>query len=205
MMNLVPLQNGNGELWPKPCPIWECSPRSDERKKIDPPSNPAELFTHQSRRIFLKHENGIVTGFNALGGESFDKERVVAETMALYILNSNSAKPLRLFNDVPLWQLLDKILYNNQDTVTWLRLIGISNAGFQTCGMMYDSKAMKFVDECSKRFTANLDPNFAVYISVGIELCRYITNEIGVLSYKFRWLVASRIRLNLKNMSFLVT
>jgi CRISPR system Cascade subunit CasA len=69
MMNLVPLQNGNGELWPKPCPIWECLPRSDERKKIDPPSTPAELFTHQSRRIFLKRENGVITGFNALGGE----------------------------------------------------------------------------------------------------------------------------------------
>lgn len=34
MMNLVPLQNGNGELWPKPCPIWECLPRSDERKRL---------------------------------------------------------------------------------------------------------------------------------------------------------------------------
>lgn len=67
-----------------------------------------------------------------------------------------------------------------------MRLIGISSAGFQTCGMMYDSKAMKFVDECSKRFTANLDPNFADYISVGIELCRYITNEIGVLSYNIQ-------------------
>lgn len=186
MMNLVPLQNGNGELWPKPCPIWERLPRSDERKKIDPPSNPAELFTHQSRMIFLKRENGVITGFNALGGEFFDKEHVVAETMALYILNSNSTKPLRLFNDVPLWQLLDKILCSNQDTATWLRLIGISNASFRTCGMMYDSKAMKFVDECSKRFTANLDPNFVDYISTGIELCRYITNEIGVLSYNIQ-------------------
>lgn len=202
MMNLVPLQNGNGELWPKPCPIWECLPRSDERKKIDPPSNPAELFTHQSRRIFLKRENGVITGFNALGGEFFDKERVVDETMALYILNSNSAKPLRLFNDVPLWQLLDKILYNNQDTVTWLRLIGISNAGFQTCGMMYDSKAMKFVDECSKRFTANLDPNFAVYISVGIELCRYITNEIGVLSYNIQMASGKQNPTELKKYEF---
>lgn len=202
MMNLVPLQNGNGELWPKPCPIWECLPRSDERKKIDPPSTPAELFTHQSRRIFLKRENGVITGFNALGGEFFDKERVVAETMALYILNSNSAKPLRLFNDVPLWQLLDKILYNNQDTVTWLRLIGISSAGFQTCGMMYDSKAMKFVDECSKRFTTNLDPNFADYISVGIELCRYITNEIGVLSYNIQMASGEQNPTELKKYEF---
>ena len=188
MMNLVPLQNGNGDLWPNPCPIWNCPPRPDERKKIEPPSNPAELFTHQSRRILIKRENGVVTGFNALGGEFFDKENVVAETMAIYNLPSdkNSTKPLRLFNDVSLWQLLDRVLCNNQAMVTWLRLIGIDNAGFQICGMMYDSKAMKFVDEYAKRFTANLDPNFANYISVGAELCRYITNEIGILSYNIQ-------------------
>lgn len=56
-----------------------------------------------------------------------------------------------------------------------------------------------------KRFTANLDPNFAVYISVSIELCRYITNEIGVLSYNIQMASGKQNPTELKNMSFLVT
>ena len=68
--------------------------------------------------------------------------------------------------------------------------------------MMYDSKAMKFVDECSKRFTANLDPNFAVYISVSIELCRYITNEIGVLSYNIQMASGKQNPTELKKYEF---
>lgn len=187
MLNLVPLQNGNGDLWPKPCPIWEVPQRTDERKKIEPPSNPAELFTHQSRRILLKRQNGVVTGFNVLGGEFFDAKNVASETMAIMNLpDKDGTHPIRLFADVPVWTLFDKIFCSNQQTINWLHLLEIDSATFCVCGMRYDTKTTKIVDEYAETFNADIAADFANYVSIAVELCRCIANEIGTLSYNIQ-------------------
>lgn len=75
MRNLV-LVNAHGEFNPER-PIWEQDVfPSQERVQISPPDNLSELYTLQSRRLFLLRENDSVIGYRLLGGDFFDKEKI---------------------------------------------------------------------------------------------------------------------------------
>jgi len=66
-------------------PAWELDePRVKEREKIRCPENPCELFTLQSRRIWLEREGNTVTTIYMVGGDFFDKENAFAEPMTLW-------------------------------------------------------------------------------------------------------------------------
>ncbi|MGN0294035.1 MAG: type I-E CRISPR-associated protein Cse1/CasA [Lachnospiraceae bacterium] len=83
MLNMTFLQNGS-ELWKEqPNPVWEyLNPREDVKSEIVSPENLAELLTIQSRRILLKQENGMVTGFFDMAGDSM--EDILFEQMTLW-------------------------------------------------------------------------------------------------------------------------
>lgn len=86
MRNLILVQvHRDNEIPAYEKPIWERDvfPRN-ERVKINVPDNLAELYTLQSRRLFLIKEDSKVIGFRLLGGDFFEKEESVIEPMTLW-------------------------------------------------------------------------------------------------------------------------
>ncbi len=84
MLNLVMI-NENRELFEKETPVWEREKILDgERIKIKFPENLSELYTLQSRRLYLKRKEQKVTGYFLLGGDFFDKENAFIEPMTVW-------------------------------------------------------------------------------------------------------------------------
>lgn len=85
MLNLILRKPDHQELWGEEKPIWELShAREAERCEIAMPDNLSELYTLQSRRLRLEHDNGLVTGYSLLGGDFFDKVDAFAEPMTIW-------------------------------------------------------------------------------------------------------------------------
>lgn len=74
MLNLI-MVNENEELLGKEMPVWEREKIADgERTQIPVPDNLSELYTLQSRRLYLKRKEKKVMGYYLLGGDFFDRE-----------------------------------------------------------------------------------------------------------------------------------
>ena len=81
MLNLMFLDY-NGSLFENELPIWEREKFPDaERVQIAVPNNLSELYTLQSRRLYLTRENGRVKDYYVLGGDFFNKENSFIEPM----------------------------------------------------------------------------------------------------------------------------
>ena len=84
MLTLVLAKDGD-EGWKEGSANWELDQvREDERMKIHLPENPSDLLTLQSRRLYLKRKNNLITGFYLLGGDFFDREGAYAEQMTVW-------------------------------------------------------------------------------------------------------------------------
>lgn len=84
MLNLI-MVNEKEEIFGKEKPIWEREKIPDgERTKIPLPDNLAELYTIQSRRLYLKRQDKSVTGYFLLGGDFFDRENAFIEPMTVW-------------------------------------------------------------------------------------------------------------------------
>lgn len=93
MLNFV-LHDRDEVLWQSAVPVWERE-QPDERDllKIPIPRDQAALMTIQSRRTFLKRENGLVTGYQVLAGEQFDVETAIGvEQMTMWYHNQKENK-----------------------------------------------------------------------------------------------------------------
>lgn len=89
LLNLVLARNDGSALWCREKPLWEESVKASERTPVPMPDNPSELLTIQSRRLLLRRENGMVTGYGLIGGDFFPKENVLIEQMTVW---RNAAK-----------------------------------------------------------------------------------------------------------------
>lgn len=84
LLNLCALNPGK-ELWAEPKPVWEQSVRAEQGCQRSSYDNLPELYTLQSRRIFLKREKGAgVTGFRAIGGDFYLLEDDFQEPMTIW-------------------------------------------------------------------------------------------------------------------------
>lgn len=84
LLNLTLLKNGS-EPWDAPLPDWEReTPREVELRAIPMPNDPAALLTLRSRLILLDREDGAVTGYGILCGDSFDSSDAFAEQMTVW-------------------------------------------------------------------------------------------------------------------------
>lgn len=170
MLNMVMLKDGK-ELWEEPNqPIWE-KPQITKitEKKVLPraivPENLAELLTLQSRRLLLRRENGVVVGYNDVGGDFFENASVVPEQMTLWRYQMDK-KGIRLPMAMPathsperqVWRDFEKIFSLNEKrpgVVLWMqrlernRCIERGMARFRTVGVRYDSKGASIVDVIS--------------------------------------------------------
>lgn len=71
--------------WYENKPVWEFNVYPEkERVKIPLPTNPAQLYTLQSRRISLVHDGDRVIGYRLLGGDFFDKEGAFCEQLTIW-------------------------------------------------------------------------------------------------------------------------
>lgn len=83
MMNLMLINNGTVQAFQKP--VWEKETVSkSERTEIAVPNNLAELYTLQSRRIFLNKKADEVISYKLLGGDFFQKENTFSEPMTVW-------------------------------------------------------------------------------------------------------------------------
>jgi CRISPR system Cascade subunit CasA len=90
LLNFV-LLDSNDEPFAVTLATWELKEaRWSERERITVPADPLELLTLQSRRILLKQEEGLVTGYLLLGGDFFDKENTFIEQMTMWRKDSGS-------------------------------------------------------------------------------------------------------------------
>lgn len=74
------------EVWGPECPAWEPDvPNTAERAEIPMPDNLSELYTLQSRRLWLnRDDNEKVIGYNLLGGDFFEKVDEFIEPMTVW-------------------------------------------------------------------------------------------------------------------------
>ena len=74
------------EVWGPECPAWEPDvPNTAERAEIPMPDNLSELYTLQSRRLWLnRDDNEKVIGYNLLGGDFFEKVAAFIEPMTVW-------------------------------------------------------------------------------------------------------------------------
>ncbi len=84
LLNCVFLKNGL-ELRGEPQPDWERdTPRENELRTIAVPDDNAALLTVRSRLIRLNREQGSVSGYGILCGDSFSGENAFAEQMTVW-------------------------------------------------------------------------------------------------------------------------
>ncbi len=111
MYNLILLNPADWSLWKAEKPVWELdTPRGAERTEIAVPDNLSELYTLQSRRLYLVRAGEKVTGYTLLGGDFFDKVDAFIEPMTIWsaIKGSERTKtqfqPRRHDSSVQMWR-----------------------------------------------------------------------------------------------------
>jgi CRISPR system Cascade subunit CasA len=206
MLNLIFLKDGGNELWGREEPVWEQgSVKSAERTRITMPDNPSGLLTLQSRRLLLKRERGLVTGYYLLGGDFFPKENAFAEQMTVW---RNAAKketeppeyhPKRHDPARQLWRDFPALVVQSHGSrrpgiVGWLarlkaeNLIPRSHFRFQTAAVKYGDKDF-FIDDVfgdSLSFNAalltNLGENWVSRIISEITTTEQLVDQVGYLA-----------------------
>ena len=133
MLDMVML-NPNGDIFEKETPIWEREEIPDgERTKIACPENLSELYTLQSRRLFLKRKDQSVTGYFLLGGDFFDRENAFIEPMTVW-KNSDGKKtnthtPWRHDSSKQFWRECPAAILNDKENkpgiISWIK--GLEN------------------------------------------------------------------------------
>lgn len=135
MFNFIVVEPSNREIWADEKPTWELEkPREKERCEIATPDNLAELYTIQSRRLILKHENNSVTGYSLLGGDFFDKVDAFIEPMTVWGKVKDSEKtqiqfqPRRHNSSVKMWREFASVFASSDGmrlpgVVSWIDLL----------------------------------------------------------------------------------
>lgn len=129
MLNFIAV-NENGELYGKENPIWERKIIPEgERVQITLPDNLSELYTLQSRRLYLKREENNVVGYYLLGGDFFDKENAFIEPMTVWKStdkkNAEIYTPLRHNASKQFWREFSALIQNSDKKhrpgiISWL-------------------------------------------------------------------------------------
>lgn len=136
MLNLV-LLNSDDELFEDEKPVWEQETFPDkERVKIIMPDNLSQLYTLQSRRLFLKREGKGVAGYYLLGGDFFDKENAFIEPMTVWKNTDNKQKdeyvPKRHNSAKQFWNDFSSLVrnddkYQQPGVISWINFLEDKN------------------------------------------------------------------------------
>lgn len=153
-----PLRKYNEEPWDSSNATWELEePRKGERTIIPVPNSGEELFTLQSRRILLVHENNMVIGSEVIGGDHFLSRDAFNEPMTLWKVKKDRQKdfhlPMKEQNtSKQFWRDFTALLVENEDAqrpgiLKWLdslifrNVIVPHNIKICTLNVMYGSQS----------------------------------------------------------------
>lgn len=208
MLNLILIQDGE-KLWGKNCPCWELdSPRKEERTAIPQPDNQAELLTLQSRRLLLRREHEVVTGYTLLGGDFFDRQNAFCEQMTTWRQNKELKNgpviytPKRHDPTKQFWREFPAVFSQAPNTrppgiVRWITLLQNPKyrclnrkqiIHFRICAMEYGDKDFfvtdMFRDELSFHIALMDDLGIRCRSSVITEIkrCERLANAVGDLA-----------------------
>lgn len=165
MLNLVMLNEGN-KPWGEEKPSWEKKADSRESVEILLPDNLSELYTLQSRRVFLQRENGKVIGYNLLSGSFFEKEKAYIEQMTIWSSVKVSTKdkseisfrPCRHDSTKQMWREFPSTFISGGEVripgiVRWVSVLKYDDylkesqiVKFSICSAQYDSKNASVTD-----------------------------------------------------------
>ena len=130
MLNFITYNINSDEIWKDEKPIWENRNKIPlDKRQIVFPDNPSELFTLQSRRIFLKCSGDRVEGYKILGGDFFEKESAFCEPMTLWKLpnKGNFYIPKSHDSSVQFWREFSSIASSTDNkkpgVVFWLKIL----------------------------------------------------------------------------------
>ncbi len=150
MLNFIPYNIDEEDLWKSEKPIWENKEIVAEKRHIRFPDNYSELYSLQSRRIFLQRSNNRVIGYKILGGDYFDSEVALNEPMTLWRHKSKSVNdiiPREHKSSMQFWRDFASILANkNVDddkacripgVISWFNLLLKSDADLKIIDSSY--------------------------------------------------------------------
>lgn len=208
LLNLI-LVNENGRLFGKENPVWERKKFPDEeRTKIPLPDNLSELYTLQSRRLYLKRKGQKVTGYFLLGGDFFDRENAFIEPMTVW-KNADSKKtnvftPRRHNFSKQFWRDCPTAILNDEGNrqpgiILWIRklveeeLIEDSWIKLRIVSVQYGDKDF-FVTNV---FSDSLQMHASLILDMGYEWQETLKNSIGFCDSvsKKVWALAKDINL----------
>lgn len=208
MYNLVLLKD-KGEIWNQITPAWEKERRDGERVQIAPPDDPGALFTISSRRLLLKTEKDMVTGYYSMGGDFFKTAEMrgyFTEMNSLYRhLKATRTKqpsfPLRRHDPTrQIWRDFSNIMICSDENQTpgivgWMQILEDSQAlkrdtkiYFDTCSVQYGDKDFFITDMTGDSLTLNvalLNSKFKSYrigVEKMVETCDKLADASGYCS-----------------------
>lgn len=131
LLNLV-MSNEKKESFGNEIPIWEREKIPDkERSIIRLPDNLSELYTLQSRRLFLNRKDNVVIGYFLLGGDFFDRENAFTEPMTVWKKDSqkpNCYIPRRHDFSIQFWREYPTVFVNDNENrrpgiISWVKYL----------------------------------------------------------------------------------
>lgn len=203
MLNLI-MVNEKEELFGKECPVWEREEVAQgERTKIQWPNNLSELYTLQSRRIYLKREGQRVTGYYLLGGDFFDKENAFIEPMTVWKnpdrKKINDYVPRRHDFSKQFWRECPAVLLNDKEDrqpgiISWMKYLEEEGMVENPCmdvrivSVQYGDKDFfvtnVFSDSLQMHVSLMADMNFEWREMVlnSIEFCDNVSKKVWLLA-----------------------
>lgn len=199
MLNLIMLRD-NGEIYNSEKPIWEREKLPDgERKEISLPDNLSELYTLQSRRLYLKRTEQSVTGYYLLGGDFFDKENAFIEPMTFW--KSADSKRSDVFNprrhdaSRQFWRDFSALVTNGEKgrrpgIVSWLNkleredMIGARPLSMKIASVQYGDKDFFVTNVFSDSLQmhaaliSDLNPGWQTAVIDSVEFCDKISKVV---------------------------
>lgn len=205
MLNLIMVRD-NGELYAAEKPIWEREKIPDEeRKEIPLPDNLSELYTLQSRRLYLKQTKQSVIGYYLLGGDFFGKENAFIEPMTFW--RSADSKHSDVFNprrhdaSRQFWRDFSSLVTNGEKgrrpgIVSWLnrleseKLIGARPLNMKIASVQYGDKDFFVTNVFSDSLQmhaaliSDMNPKWQTAVTNSVELCDKISQKVWSFAQK---------------------
>lgn len=200
MLNLILVDTSGG--YPSEKPIWELGKVLDgECVKISKPDNLAQLYTLQSRRLYLKKEEQKVLGFYGMGGNFFDKENAFIEPMTVWrkIKNENTFLPKKHEPSRQFWRDFSSLVMSTDKShkpgvVAWINLLDDKDIledrilNFKIASVQYDSNNYSVTNIFSDAFqlhsslVAEMNSMWQNMICDCIEFSEQIANKVWILA-----------------------
>lgn len=190
-------------VWEPEQPTWELTePHNKERDKINTPTSLAELYTLQSRRLYLLRENEKVIGYNLLGGDFFEKEDAFVEPMTIWnaIKGSTQVQPKRHDSSMQMWREFSATFATDKASripgiVSWVGYLRKKNyldrhkfIRFWIASVQYGDKDFFVNDLFSDSLTFHTDlltelgKNWQTYITIEVAKCDELAKAMRQLA-----------------------